>query len=59
MDAVWDQLRFLRPAWDDLIEITSVAVLFDRLLHSGRTQGILSLCECGQNVLLAQPLQVC
>ena len=32
MDAVWDQLRFLRPGWADLIEITIVAVLFYRLL---------------------------
>ncbi len=32
MDAVREQLRFLRPGWADLIEIAIVAVLFYRLL---------------------------
>ena len=32
MDAVWEQLRFLRPGWGDLIEIGLVSALFYRLL---------------------------
>ena len=32
MDGVWEQLRFFRPSWGDVIEITLVSVLFYRLL---------------------------
>ncbi len=32
MDAFWGQLRFLRPAWGDLVEIAIVSALLYRLL---------------------------
>lgn len=32
MESVWEQLRFLRPGWGDLIEIGLVSALFYRLL---------------------------
>ena len=32
MDALWAQLRFLRPGWGDLIEIALVSALLYRLL---------------------------
>lgn len=32
MDAIWEQLRFLRPGWADVFEIAIASVLFYRLL---------------------------
>ena len=44
MESVWEQLRFLRPGWGDLIEISLVSALFYRLLlliHRTRAMQIL------------------
>ena len=62
MEAAWEQLRFLRPGWADVIEIAIVSVLLYRVLlliqHTRAMQMLLGIFLLALIYTLAQSLEL-